>query len=97
MSHTPTSAQLTQLAALAASRATAESTLSTNQAALLTAQNNYKNSPSAANSAALTTALANLATAGVAYRNSASDHAQYRSYIYGGVRPGYDAGGPDAV
>jgi hypothetical protein len=99
MTHTPTSAQAAKLAALAVVRSSAESTLTTNLAALAVAQTNYRNAPSTATAAALSTAQTNLATAKAAYRSAAGDHVEYASYVYIGTQRSniLDSGGPDGI
>lgn len=69
-SHTPSAAQVAQLATLRTAAATAQ--------------------------ASLTSATANLAAAQAAHQNASRAVVEYQGYIYGGLRPGLDAG-PDAA
>jgi hypothetical protein len=98
-SHTPNAAQLVNLALFAAARAAAEATHTTTLAALLVAQTNYRNAPSAATLAALGTAQSNLAASRATYRQAASDHSEYNSYIFLGFRRSnmLDSGGADGL
>lgn len=99
MSHVPNALQATKLTNLAAARVTAESNLTSATASLVTAQVNYKNSPSASTASALATAVSNLVTARSAYRSAAGDHSEYNSFVFGcGVRSNtLDSGGPDGI